>query len=167
MLLFLSCSCLCPIYWSQELGREWKYSWSSADGWCSIYIWVINNFIAYQCATYIRGFTVNIFMFRHNSARKPKHIVTSTWCYPWVSIGCDYTVYFISHNGLESSGNSCLWLVAIYRSHHFKMDLMGRLVKKNLLALIFSLSTLLSVMKIHIRVNNCLILVCLMKISTD
>ena len=41
MLFVSSCSCLCAIYWSQELSR------------CSNYIWVINNFIAYKGATYI------------------------------------------------------------------------------------------------------------------
>ena len=45
----LSCSCLCPIHWCQVLSREWRCSWSSADGdrRFSNYIWVINNFIAY------------------------------------------------------------------------------------------------------------------------
>ena len=36
-------------------GREWRCSWSSADRRCSNYVWVINNFIACACATYIRG----------------------------------------------------------------------------------------------------------------
>ena len=40
------------------LCREWRCSWSSADRRCSNYIWVIDNFIAYQGATYIRGFMV-------------------------------------------------------------------------------------------------------------
>ena len=31
MLLVSSCSCLCPIHWSQVLSREWRCSWSSAD----------------------------------------------------------------------------------------------------------------------------------------
>ena len=47
MFLVLSCSCLCPIHWSQGLSREWRCSWSSADRRCSNYIWVINNLIAY------------------------------------------------------------------------------------------------------------------------
>ena len=58
MLLVSSCSCLYPIRWSQVLSWEWRCSWSSADRRCSNYIWVINNFIAYYGATYIRGFTV-------------------------------------------------------------------------------------------------------------
>ena len=41
------------------LSWEWRCSWSSADRRCSNCIWVINNFIAYWGATYIRGFTVN------------------------------------------------------------------------------------------------------------
>ena len=43
------------------LSREWRCSWSSADRRCSNYIWVIDNFIAYLGASYIRGFTVVIF----------------------------------------------------------------------------------------------------------
>ena len=46
------------IHWSQVLSWEWRCSWSSADRRCSNYIWVINNFITYWGATYIRGFTV-------------------------------------------------------------------------------------------------------------
>ena len=58
MFLVSSCSCLCPIHWSQVLSWEWRCSWSSADRRCSNYIWVINNFIADLRATYIRDFTV-------------------------------------------------------------------------------------------------------------
>ena len=47
MFLVSSCSCLCPIHWSQVLSQEWKCSWSSADRRCSNYIWVINKFIAH------------------------------------------------------------------------------------------------------------------------
>ena len=60
MLLVSSCSCLCPIHWSQVLSREWRYSWSSADRRCTNYIWVIDNFIAYYGASYIRDLTVII-----------------------------------------------------------------------------------------------------------
>ena len=58
MFLVSSCSCLCPIHWSKVLSREWRCSWNSADRRCSNYIWVINNFIAYRGAFYIRGFKV-------------------------------------------------------------------------------------------------------------
>ena len=37
----------CLIHWSQMWSREWRCSWSSANRWCSNYIWVINKFIAY------------------------------------------------------------------------------------------------------------------------
>ena len=56
MFLVSFCSGLCTIHWSQVLSREWRCSWSSADRRCSNYIWVINNFIAYWGAIYIRGF---------------------------------------------------------------------------------------------------------------
>ena len=55
MFLVLSCSCLCPIHWSQVLSQEWRCSWSSADRRCSNYIWVINSFIAYWGVPCIRG----------------------------------------------------------------------------------------------------------------
>ena len=45
--LVSSCSGLCLIHWSQVLSQEWRCSWRSADRWCSNYIWVINNVIAY------------------------------------------------------------------------------------------------------------------------
>ena len=44
--------------WALSLSREWRCSWSGADRRCSNYIWVINNFIAYQGAPYTRGLTV-------------------------------------------------------------------------------------------------------------
>ena len=64
MFLILSCSCLCPNHWSQVFSRGWRCSWSnnswsSANRRCSNYIWVINNFIAYQGAPYIRGLMVH------------------------------------------------------------------------------------------------------------
>ena len=58
VILISSCSCLCPIHWSQVLSWEWRCSWSSADRRCSNYIWVISNFIAYSGVTYIRCLTV-------------------------------------------------------------------------------------------------------------
>ena len=58
MFLVSSCSCVCPIHWSQVLSQEWRCSWSSIDRRCSNYIWVINKFIVYAGAAYIRGLTV-------------------------------------------------------------------------------------------------------------
>ena len=40
--------------------RERRCSWSSADRRCSNYIWVIDNFIAFLGASYIRDFTLPI-----------------------------------------------------------------------------------------------------------
>ena len=57
MCLVSSCSCLYPIQRSQVSSREWRCSWSSADRRCSDYIWVIDNFIAYWAASYIRELT--------------------------------------------------------------------------------------------------------------
>ena len=61
MFLISSGSCLCSIQWSQVLSREWRCSWSSADRRCSNYIWVIDNFIAYNGDAYIRDLTVDRF----------------------------------------------------------------------------------------------------------
>ena len=58
--MFLVCSCLCPIHWSQVLIREWGCIWSNADSRCSNYIWVISKFIAYDGEAYIGGLTVII-----------------------------------------------------------------------------------------------------------
>ena len=58
MFLVSSCSCLGPIQGSQVLSREQKCSLRSADRRCSNYIWVIDNFIAYLGAAYIRDLTV-------------------------------------------------------------------------------------------------------------
>ena len=70
MFLVSSRSCLCWINWSQVSSREWRCSWSGADRRCSNYIWVINNFIAHQGATYIRGLTVVTTM-RHMTHTSP------------------------------------------------------------------------------------------------
>ena len=45
--------------------REWSFSWSSSDRRCSNYIWVINNFFAYQDVAHIRGLAV-VTMLCHN-----------------------------------------------------------------------------------------------------
>ena len=42
-------------HWSQVWSPEWRCNWSSANRRCSNYIWVINYFIAYYSASYIRG----------------------------------------------------------------------------------------------------------------
>ena len=57
MFLGSSCSCLCPIQWSQVLSREWRRSCRR----CSNYIWVIDNVIAQKnkCASYIRDLMVH------------------------------------------------------------------------------------------------------------
>ena len=44
---------------SRTLSRDWRCSWTSAGRWCSNYIWVINNLIAYHGPSYMGGFTVN------------------------------------------------------------------------------------------------------------
>ena len=55
----LPCSCLSPIHWSQVLSQEWRCSWSSAERWCSNYIWMISQLIVYLGVSYIRGLMVD------------------------------------------------------------------------------------------------------------
>ena len=78
MFLASSCSCFRSIHWSHVLSWEWRCSWSSADRRCSNYIWVINNFIAYEGATYIRGFTVVDWVF-HSWPELCMHNKTPRW----------------------------------------------------------------------------------------
>ena len=103
MFLVCSCSCICAIYWSQLLSREWRCSWSSVDRRCSNYIWVIDNFIAYYGASYIRGFTVTFINFIWTNP----NFVNSLWLSDtimvteiWVNIG--------SGNGLLPDGTKPL-----------------------------------------------------------
>ena len=58
MFLVSACNCVCTIYQSQVLSREWRCSWSSADRRCSNYISVINTLIVYFSVPYIRDLTV-------------------------------------------------------------------------------------------------------------
>ena len=87
--------------WSRVLSREWRCSWSSADRRCSNYIWVIDNFMTYQGASYIRGLRVRIaylilYVFKGDSYGRwlfPKHItyiqyipgiiqnIRALWCF--------------------------------------------------------------------------------------
>ena len=60
MFIVSPCSWLCPIHWSQVLSRKRRCGWSSADRWCSNYIWVINNLIAFKGQSCISGLTVII-----------------------------------------------------------------------------------------------------------
>ena len=60
--MFLVSSCNLPNpFWSQVLSQEWRFSWSSANRRCSNCIWLINNFVAYEGAAYIR--VLKVFMF--------------------------------------------------------------------------------------------------------
>ena len=69
-----SCSCLCPMHWSQVISWKWRCSPSSTNRRCSNYIWVINNFIVYWGVACIRVLMVRflsnlralVFMFSQN-----------------------------------------------------------------------------------------------------
>ena len=108
MILLSSCSCLCPIHWSQVLSREWRCSWSSADRRCPNYIWLINNLIAYQSASYIRDLTVYLDQHSPDGTKPlPQPIMT---CHPRCS------VKFIS----EEFQRKCSWTCA--QRLHFQND---------------------------------------------
>ena len=90
MILLSSCSCFCPIHWSQLLSRQWRCSWGSADRWCSNYIWVISKSIAYQGASYIRYMTVLVIM-RTGYILRVLHTIS---CLCYCSVIFSYVVLF-------------------------------------------------------------------------
>ena len=114
MILVSSCSCQCPIYWTQGLCREWRCSWSSADRWCSNYIWVINDYIAYKGAAYIRGLPVVVALLRFLCKFKNKYsnptfkLISSVFPGKLLSCECHRTHWWWvikgSSNGLVPSG---------------------------------------------------------------
>ena len=77
MFLVSPCCCLCPTHWSHVLSWEWRCSWSSADRRCSNYIWVINNFIAYQGAYYTGDFMVDFGDLPKHAPRKHCNLLSS------------------------------------------------------------------------------------------
>ena len=120
MLLVSSCSCLCPIHSNQVLSREWRYSWSSADRWCSNYIWVINNFISY--VSYIRGLTVCLTSNTNHTAWS-RGLTVGCYCkyFQCIATGLDY-IY---------TSKYCLIVAYIYihsilRMYHWNIYKIGR-----------------------------------------
>ena len=106
------------------LSWKWRCSWSSADRWCSNYIYVINYFIAYKGATYMRGFTVVCSLKKSQLHYKtslpqmtlispqPSQIFDSIWDY--VSICID----LLTPYGQEPiSLRICLLAILIRRKH--------------------------------------------------
>ena len=106
MFLVSSCSCICPTHWSQVLSREWRCSWSKVGRRWSKYTWMINNFIVYQGAIYIRGkilFVTGMHSVESPSMVDPQWNIWywgSKWnlhtvC--WSAVGCEWgttSVYF-------------------------------------------------------------------------
>ena len=94
MFLFSSCSSLCTIHWSQVLSREWRCSWSSADRRCSNYIWVINKFVAYWGATYIRDFLL-------------PSVTAQAWSSLWLQMSCQ--IIMLDHQQTVCSLQKWTW----------------------------------------------------------
>ena len=137
-----SCCCLCPIHLNQVLSWEWRCSWSSADRRCSNYIWVINNFIAYKGAAYIRDFTVITFPCRTDDDqmdwwfRVHSHLALTKFpCFslavfsiswPKDNVAFLMSCFWFSFNSLNSKGSEIVihnqqaepwWRASIWRSH--------------------------------------------------
>ena len=84
MFLVSSCSCLTQsIEASQVLSREWRCNWSSADRQCFNHIWVMNHFIAYWGASYVRSLMV----LKHlKSQQLPNVIPAYVWHRHWKDV---------------------------------------------------------------------------------
>ena len=78
------------------LTREWRCSWSSADRRCSNYIWVVNDYIPYKGATYIRDLTVC----------DSNTIITSKRCFDMMIVLVPWKRYFYAKT-LVRLHNNC------------------------------------------------------------
>ena len=100
--------------------QEWRCSWSSADRRCSNYIWVIDNFIAYYGAPYIRGFMVDVIACHLFSANPLPESVMNY---------CKKGSFPVEHASVKSNQNTminyrenafkiavCKWMVIFFRS---------------------------------------------------
>ena len=124
MILIWSCSCPCAIHWSQVLSREWRCSWSSAGRRCSDYIWVINNFIAYYDATYIRGLMVIEFcLWGIPTDRKDSHTIFTLMILIWT--------HQVLQEGARFSWK--FWIVFCWKWHHVKLINSWNYCSKNIL----------------------------------
>ena len=111
MFLVSSCSSLCPIQWNQVLSREWRCSWSSADRRCSNYIWVIDNFIAYCGASYIRDLTVNSIQWGYKTLQ--------ILLMPWRKLSlCVHIISAVTWRGLVSIFVNYLDSVSVHILEH-------------------------------------------------
>ena len=122
MFLVSSCSCLCPIHWSQVLSQELKCIWSSADRRCSNYIWVINNFIAYQCVLILEVWQyiyISWSRIHHwwSSRHLGKTVEQSIFCdWDWLTL-CS----LITHTH-TTDNQAAIW-IRIWSSLHFGLGL--------------------------------------------
>ena len=123
MFLILSCNCLCPIHWSQVLNPEWRCSWSSADRRCSNYIWVMNNFFAYQGESYIGGLRVSYPSFHLMWGLKLVELFThcgltmssgiTELCQPVMTLFWLHMMVSPGHNELTEMTNFCSFIHTI------------------------------------------------------
>ena len=118
MFLVSSCSCLCPLHWSQLYSRERRCSRSSADGRWSDYIW--STILLLLRCLYFYGFTVCIYSPIPNLQRRYSwaacqvrawrsnyipHETVNTITYPWR----DQSIYF--EKGHQAIRQQQLWNV--------------------------------------------------------
>ena len=91
------------------LSWEWKCSWSSADRRCFNYIWVINDFIAYYCASYIRDFTVFVYWCDLSHCDDLHYFCTTNKCHGITIMKHAFVVHFhIDGLVLERRNSSAL-----------------------------------------------------------
>ena len=135
MILVSTCRWLCPI---QVLSREWSCSWCSAYRWCSNYICMINNLIAYYGATYIRGFTVGTIMVHWLNEGHTEITMKSAAYFQWKT-----RVAFIAESLVENwNGNVliCIKFLSLAASELVKMTTCSAYSDKNAYEMAFHFS---------------------------
>ena len=88
--------------------REWRCSWSSADRRCSNYIGVIDNFIAYWGASYIRDFTVV------RTYGAPYDVTVIIW--HGTNLGLFYSTARGAQYAVQFSNTSREWIIVKYHN---------------------------------------------------
>ena len=97
--------CLYPIHWEQVLSRKWC-SCSSANRRCSIYICVINNFIAYLSA-----FILEVWV------QPAKSLILISMC---------STTFRLGHGGAGIRVPALIWIFELTMLHPLKYCMASR-----------------------------------------
>ena len=120
MFLVSSCSCLCPIHWSQALSREWSCSWSSADRRCSITTSEWSTIVMPTKAWFIRGLTVVVFHCGEASIDHYDDVIMTTMASQITSLA---VVYSIVYSGVyQRKHQSSASLAFVRRIHRWPVN---------------------------------------------